>query len=197
MFKYRVLSLLGFVTGTAIVLVTSPPTLFENPTSLDEAVRPEPTTSISPSPAPSISASETPTPTSSLTATTKPTTSATPTTKPTATATTTKPTPTATVAKPLATVSSTKTLTGDTYAASKYGSVQVQIVVTDGVVTSAKALIFPNADSRSSSISASSIPVLIQQTLAAKNSSDIQGVSGASYTSEAWIDSLQSALAKL
>jgi uncharacterized protein with FMN-binding domain len=33
--------------------------------------------------------------------------------------------------------------------------------------------------------------------LAAKNSSDIQGVSGASYTSEAWIDSLQSALAKL
>jgi len=187
MFKYRVLSLLGFVTGTAIVLVASPPTLFENPTSLDEAVRTEPATSISPSPTPSISASETPTPTSSPIATTKPT----------ATATTTKPTPTATVAKPIAPVSSTKTLTGDAFAASKYGSVQVQIVVTDGVVTSAKALIFPNADSRSSSISSSAIPVLMQQTLAAKNSSDIQGVSGASYTSEAWIDSLQSALAKL
>jgi uncharacterized protein with FMN-binding domain len=187
MFKYRVLSLLGFVTGTALVLVASPPTLFENPTSLDEAVRPEPTTSISPSPAPSISVSETPTPTTS------PTTSS----KATATSTTTKPTPTVTVTKPVAPASSTITLTGDTYAASKYGSVQVQIVVTDGVVTSAKALIFPNADSRSSSISASSIPVLIQQTLAAKNSSDIQGVSGASYTSEAWIDSLQSALAKL
>jgi uncharacterized protein with FMN-binding domain len=187
MIKYRVLSLLGFATGTALVLVGSPPTFFENPTPLDEVVHPEPTTSISPSPAPSISASETPTPTSSLTATTKPT----------ATSTTTKPTATATVTKPVVPVISTKTLTGDAYAASKYGSVQVQIVVTDGVVTSAKALVFPSADSRSSSISASSIPVLIQQTLAAKNSADIQGVTGASYTSEAWIDSLQSALAKL
>jgi hypothetical protein len=37
----------------------------------------------------------------------------------------------------------------------------------------------------------------IEQTLEAKNSSDIQGATGASYTSAAWIDSLQSALAKM
>ena len=140
---------------------------------------------------PTMSVSETPSPTSSATTTTKPTAT------PTATKTTLKPSPTASVTKSTAPVTSTKTLTGDTYAASKYGSVQVQIVVTDGVVTSAKALIFPNADSRSSAISASAIPVLIQQTLSAKNSSDIQGATGASYTSAAWIDSLQSALAKL
>lgn len=187
MIKYRVLSLLGFATGTALVLVGSPPTFFENPTSLDEVVHPEPTTSVSPSPTPSVSVSESPTPSSTAASTAKPT----------VTETAVKPTATATVTKPVVPVISTKTLTGDAYAASKYGSVQVQVVVTDGVVTSAKALIFPNADSRSSSISASSIPVLIQQTLAAKSSSDIQGVSGASYTSEAWIDSLQSALAKL
>ena len=191
MFKYRVLSLLGFVTGTALVLVASPPTLFNSPASLDELVNTDPVTEASPSPMPTMSISESPTPTSSATTTTKPTAT------PTATKTTIKPSPTASVTKPVAPVTSTKTLTGDTYAASKYGSVQVQIVVTDGVVTSAKALIFPNADSRSSAISASAIPVLIQQTLSAKNSSDIQGATGASYTSAAWIDSLQSALAKL
>ena len=191
MFKYRFLSLIGFVTGTALVLVASPPTLFNSPASLDELVNTDPVTEASPSPMPTMSVSETPSPTSSATTTTKPTAT------PTATKTTLKPSPTASVTKSTAPVTSTKTLTGDTYAASKYGSVQVQIVVTDGVVTSAKALIFPNADSRSSAISASAIPVLIQQTLSAKNSSDIQGATGASYTSAAWIDSLQSALAKL
>ena len=191
MIKYRVLSLLGFATGAALVLVGSPPTFLQNPDSAGEPINIEPVTQTSPSPKPSISISETPTPTSSAIATAEPT----------ATKTTIKPaptaTPTASITKSVAPVSSTKTITGDIYAASKYGNVQVQVVVTDGVVTSAKALVFPNADSRSSSISASSIPVLIQQTLAAKNSSDIQGVSGASYTSAAWIDSLQSALAKL
>ena len=191
MFKYRFLSLIGFVTGTALVLVASPPTLFNSPASLDELVNTDPVTEASPSPMPKMSVSETPSPTSSATTTTKPTAT------PTATKTTLKTSPTASVTKSTAPVTSTKTLTGDTYAASKYGSVQVQIVVTDGVVTSAKALIFPNADSRSSAISASAIPVLIQQTLSAKNSSDIQGATGASYTSAAWIDSLQSALAKL
>ena len=191
MFKYRFLSLIGFATGTALVLVASPPTLFNNPAPLDELVNTDPVTEASPSPLPTMSISETPTPTSSATTTLKPTAT------PTATKTTIKPSPIASVTKSVAPVASTKTLTGDTYAASKYGSVQVQIVVTDGVVTSATALIFPNADSRSSAISASAIPVLIQQTLTAKDSSDIQGATGASYTSEAWIDSLQSALAKL
>ena len=203
MIKYRVLSLLGFATGAALVLVGSPPTFLQNPDSAGEPINIEPVTQTSPSPKPSISISETPTPTSSAIATAEPTaqpTTTKTTTKPAPTAvTTTKPTatPTASITKSVAPVSSTKTLTGDAYAASKYGSVQVQVVVTDGVVTSAKALVFPSADSRSSSISASSIPVLIQQTLAAKSSSDIQGVTGASYTSAAWIDSLQSALAKL
>ena len=91
----------------------------------------------------------------------------------------------------------TKTLIGNPYAASKYGTVQVQIVVSGGVITSAKALLLPDADSRSSAISATAIPILIQQTLQAQNSSDIQGATGASYTSAAWIDSLQSALAKM
>jgi uncharacterized protein with FMN-binding domain len=86
---------------------------------------------------------------------------------------------------------------GDVVSAGKYGSVQVQISVIDGVVVSAKALIFPDADSRSLSISNMAIPILVDQTIEAINSSDIQGATGASYTSSAWIESLQSALATL
>ena len=62
-------------------------------------------------------------------------------------------------------------------------------------VTAAKALQFPNRDFRSQSISSQAIPYLVQETLAA-SSSNIQGVGGASYTSQGWYDSLVSALAK-
>ena len=82
-------------------------------------------------------------------------------------------------------------------AAGKYGDVQVQIVITNGIITSTRALIYPDADSRSSSISALAIPILIEQTLVAQDNSNIQGTSRASYTSAAWIASLQSALNKV
>jgi len=88
-------------------------------------------------------------------------------------------------------------INGDVASAGKYGSVQVQITVLDGAVISAKALIFPDADSRSLSISNTAIPILIEQTIEARDNADIQGASGASYTSSAWIESLQSALASL
>lgn len=181
MFKYKMLSFIGFAAGTAIVLLTYPPTLFDDGLSdvtfeVEPSVKPTP--SVSDEPTPSVSASSTAAPEATVKAT------VTPSVSPTAVNST-------------APISTTKTLTGNPYSASKYGSVQVQIVVTDGVITSAKALMFPDADSRSSSISATSIPILIKQTLEAKNSSDIQGATGASYTSAAWIDSLQSALAKL
>jgi uncharacterized protein with FMN-binding domain len=73
--------------------------------------------------------------------------------------------------------------------------VQVQITVANGKITAAKALQFPNRDFRSQSISSQAIPYLVQETLAAQSSS-IQGVGGASYTSQGWYDSLVSALAK-
>jgi uncharacterized protein with FMN-binding domain len=77
----------------------------------------------------------------------------------------------------------------------RFGPVQVQITVENGKITAAKALQSPNGDFRSSSISSQAIPYLIQETLAAQ-SSNIQGVGGASYTSYGWYQSLQSALAK-
>ena len=65
----------------------------------------------------------------------------------------------------------------------------------NGKITDAKGLQYPNADFRSQSISKQAIPFLVQETIAA-SSSNIQGVGGASYTSQGWYDSLVSALAQ-
>jgi uncharacterized protein with FMN-binding domain len=83
---------------------------------------------------------------------------------------------------------------GDT-AQTAWGPVQVQITVSGGQITAAKALQWPNGDRRSQSIAQQSIPYLIQQTLTTK-SANVLGVSGASYTSDGWRRSLASARSK-
>ena len=88
----------------------------------------------------------------------------------------------------------TGTFDGNT-ASTRWGPVQVRIVVKDGEIVDASALQSPNGDSRSRSISQQAIPYLVQETLAAQ-SAQISGVGGASYTSTGWYQSLQSALKK-
>ena len=78
----------------------------------------------------------------------------------------------------------------------RWGPVQVEITVKDGVVVAAKALRFPSGDQRSLSISQQAIPYLVQQTLGVVSASGVQGVSRATYTSDGWRSSLQSALKK-
>lgn len=109
----------------------------------------------------------------------------------------TKPTPTKTPApvttpKPAGGVSGT--FTGAS-ANTAYGPVQVQIVVVNGKITNAIALTYPNNSFRDKQINSQAIPFLVQETLAAQ-SANIQGVGGASYTSQGWANSLQSALKK-
>jgi uncharacterized protein with FMN-binding domain len=104
---------------------------------------------------------------------------------------TTKPTP---VAPPQNNAAS-GVFTGNT-TNTRWGPVQVEITVQNGVVTAAKALQFPSGDQRSLSISQQAIPYLVQQTLGVVSASDVQGVSRASYTSDGWRSSLQSALKK-
>jgi len=77
----------------------------------------------------------------------------------------------------------------------RYGPVQVQITVVNNVITGATALTYPTGSFRDQQINQQAIPYLIQETLAAQ-SANIQGVGGASYTSQGWVNSLQSALAK-
>jgi uncharacterized protein with FMN-binding domain len=74
-----------------------------------------------------------------------------------------------------------------------YGTVQVKITVVNGRITDAVAVQAPSG--RNDRWTRMAVPVLKQQTLAAQ-SANIQGASGASYTSYGWYTSLQGALAQ-
>jgi uncharacterized protein with FMN-binding domain len=111
---------------------------------------------------------------------------------------TSAPTKSATAPKPAQTKPAASGVSGTfdgNSASTRWGPVQVRIVVKDGKIVAASALQSPDGDSRSKSISDQAIPYLVQETLAAQ-SDQISGVSGASYTSNGWFTSLQSALKK-
>ncbi len=75
----------------------------------------------------------------------------------------------------------------------QYGPVRVQIQVRGKRVLSATAIEYPQASGRDQEINSSAIPILQQETLAAQ-SARIDTVSGATYTSDGYVSSLQSAL---
>ena len=87
--------------------------------------------------------------------------------------------------------SSSETLTGSSYA-SRYGNTQVQVTISNGQITSVTALQLPTGG-RSGQISQYVGPILSSEALTAQ-SATIDIVSGATYTSEAYAHSLQSAL---
>jgi uncharacterized protein with FMN-binding domain len=72
-----------------------------------------------------------------------------------------------------------------------YGNVQVKITVVDGRIIDAVAVKAPSG--KNDRYTNMAVPILKAQTLAAQ-SANIQGVSGASYTSYGWYTSLQGAL---
>lgn len=75
----------------------------------------------------------------------------------------------------------------------QYGPVQVEISVRGGKITRARALQQPSGDGQTDSINSYAVPQLNQETLAAQ-SAQIDTVSGASFTSDGYQRSLQSAL---
>ena len=77
----------------------------------------------------------------------------------------------------------------------RWGPVQVQITVSNGKITDVKTLQYPNGDRRSLSISNQVIPWLQEETLQIQ-SANIQGISGATYTSRGFQSSLASAIQK-
>ena len=90
--------------------------------------------------------------------------------------------------------SASQTYTGDAVQ-TRYGTVQVQATVSGSTITDVTAIASPNGDHESAQISANAIPQLQKQAVAAQSAS-ISGVSGASYTSQGFEQSLQSALAQ-
>jgi len=84
------------------------------------------------------------------------------------------------------------TYTG-TSSQTRYGPVQVQITVSGGRITDAQAVDYPNSNGRDRQINGTAIPRLVSETIQAQ-SSKIQMVSGATYTSDGYLSSLQSAI---
>ena len=74
-----------------------------------------------------------------------------------------------------------------------YGSIQVQASLENGRIVDITALALPQNDGRSAMISQQAFPMLVQQALAAQ-SSQISGISVASYTSSGFAESLKAAL---
>jgi uncharacterized protein with FMN-binding domain len=77
-------------------------------------------------------------------------------------------------------------------AANPYGDVQVQVTLANGKITDVQAIALP-AGGHSGRISSYVAPILRTQALTAQSAA-IDGVSGATYTSQAYAQSLQGAL---
>lgn len=75
----------------------------------------------------------------------------------------------------------------------RFGDVQVQVTISGGAITDVTALELPSSDGRSQRIASQAEPILREEALTAQSAS-IDVLSGATYTSEAYVRSLQSAL---
>lgn len=93
------------------------------------------------------------------------------------------------------TTTGTKTIVGSTVQ-TPYGPLQVSVTFTNGKISAVKALQTPNRHGTSVQINAYATPILAKEAVAA-NSANIDTVSGATFTSEAYAQSLQSAIDKL
>jgi uncharacterized protein with FMN-binding domain len=176
----------GTVGGLGAVLAITPPQLSSNEAGLGLGL------DIAPTPTQSSAAASNPTPAATKgSQSTKPAT--TQSAKPAATTSAAaSPTPTTAATQAASNKAQSGTFTGDPYTM-RYGTVQVQITINNGKITDAQALTAPRGENQRYTDRA--IPTMRQKTLTAQ-SSQITGVSGASYTAYAWYISLQSALTK-
>lgn len=86
------------------------------------------------------------------------------------------------------------TFTGDPID-TPYGTMQVAAVIANGKLTSVTVLRHTDVGARSTQIDAAALPILKSEALSA-HSANIDAVSGATYTSQGYARSLQSALDK-
>lgn len=154
---------------------------------LTKSPTPSTSTSVSPTASPSVSptqsasASPSPSATRSTAATTKP-------------KKTKSPTPSSSASNQTPTGPVSGDFTGSRVRAAKYGIVQVQIRVVDGVMTDLGVLSYPDADTESAGISGTSIPQLKAEALSLQ-SANLSNITGASDTSGAFMTSLRAAMA--
>ena len=75
----------------------------------------------------------------------------------------------------------------------RFGDVQVQVVIAGGKITDIKALHLTDQEQRSVQISNYAAPILRKEVLASQSAS-VSNVSGATYTTDGYLSSLQSGL---
>jgi len=88
--------------------------------------------------------------------------------------------------------SSTRSVTGSAID-TRYGAVQVKVTLDGTKITKIDVLQYPSQDHRDQEINSYALPLLNQEAIAAQSAS-IDVVSGATYTSDGYTRSLQSAL---
>jgi uncharacterized protein with FMN-binding domain len=93
---------------------------------------------------------------------------------------------------PPTTTPAQRTVTGDDFP-NQYGDVQVQITVQGHQLLDVQPLQLPSSHQRSQEISQQAAPILRQEALQSQNA-QIDLLSGATFTSESYAESLQSAL---
>ncbi|KRD41243.1 hypothetical protein ASE38_16615 [Cellulomonas sp. Root930] len=98
----------------------------------------------------------------------------------------------ATSTDPGSTTSDTVTIVGSSVQ-TRYGPVQVSVTFAAGQITDVQALQVPGGHHESVQINARATPILAQEVVDAQ-SAQIDTVSGATYTSEAYAESVQSAI---
>ncbi|MFF2619902.1 FMN-binding protein [Kitasatospora sp. NPDC058046] len=86
----------------------------------------------------------------------------------------------------------TRKVSGDTVN-TRYGPVQVQVTLAGSRITAVDVVKYPNSERRDREINSSALPVLNQEAISAQSAA-IDVVSGATYTSDGYVRSLQSAL---
>ncbi len=95
-------------------------------------------------------------------------------------------------AAPVATGPADGTYTGSSVG-TRFGSVQVSVTIAGGAITDVTALHLTDADGRSVQISNRAAPILHDEVIASQ-SANVSMVGGATYTSEGYLTSVQSAL---
>lgn len=96
---------------------------------------------------------------------------------------------------PPTTAPATRTATGQEVQY-RYGDLELKVVEDGSKITSIDLVTDDATDPRSAEINSQAIPLLQQEAMSAQ-SANIDGVSGATFTSQAYADALQSALDKL
>ena len=78
-------------------------------------------------------------------------------------------------------------------AQTEWGPVQVELAVAGGKITTVTVVQYPNGNGRDEEINSYALPILVQETIDSQSAS-IDMVSGATVTSDGYLQSLQSAL---